>query len=165
MIWKYLRSLNSLVGLKILSSHRPEKFFIALAIELLLKFNTDNGPSMMDQWMVCVTFGQSIYEVVSNDNETTISQCVIVYVRPVPKNVRLWFQILQSVGNCNRWLSGNAAKPYLSYFKLQSAWLEYLKAQLHSLESSRDMRDLQIRCFAMNRGPVSVSQLFNSIGK
>ena len=120
---------------------------------------------MVDQWMVRVTFGWSIYEVVSNDNETT-SQCVI-YVQPVPKNMRLWFQIIQSLGKFNRCLS-NAAKPYLSkpsHIIFQSAWLEYLKAQLHSLESSRDMRDLPIRCIAMNRGPVSVSQLFNSMGK
>ena len=40
MAWKNLGNFNSHVGYTILRSHSPEEFFIALAIGLLLKWNT-----------------------------------------------------------------------------------------------------------------------------
>ena len=40
MISRILKSFNGYVGYKILRSHSPEEFFIALAIGLLLKSNT-----------------------------------------------------------------------------------------------------------------------------
>ena len=40
-IEKKLGSFNSHVGYEISRSHSPKEFFIALAIELLLKSNTD----------------------------------------------------------------------------------------------------------------------------
>ena len=44
-----------------------------------------NGPTMVDRWVVRVTFGWSAYiDVVRNDNETAMSSCVI-YFQPVPK--------------------------------------------------------------------------------
>ena len=55
-----------------------------------------NGPSTVDHWVVRVTFRWSIYDVVRNDNETTVSQCVINF-QPVAKKreidisiIRLW---------------------------------------------------------------------------
>ena len=32
-----------------------------------------NGPSTVERWVICVTFGWSVYDVARNDKETTIS--------------------------------------------------------------------------------------------
>ena len=50
----------------------------------LINPGSPNGPSMVDRWVVRVTFGWPVYDVVRNDNKTAISLCVS-YFQPVPK--------------------------------------------------------------------------------
>ena len=49
MISKKLKSFNGHVGYKILWSRSPQEFFIALAIGLLLKSNTDRAIDLQIQ--------------------------------------------------------------------------------------------------------------------
>ena len=43
-----------------------------------------NRPSIVDAWVVCVTFRWSVYDVVRNDSQSPRLLCV-VYLQPVPK--------------------------------------------------------------------------------
>ena len=78
----------------------------------------NHGPSTVDRWVVRVTFVWSVYYVVRNDNETTISQCVI-YSKPVTKKRKIDISNPPIACKFDRWLSSNAAKPHLPYFKVQ----------------------------------------------
>ena len=98
-----------------------------------------NWPFTVDRWLARVAFGWPVYDAVINDNETTISQCVI-YFQPVIKKCEIDISNSQIAWKFERWLSSNAAKPYLSF-----TWLEYFKTQPHSFESWRDMSDIKIR--------------------
>ena len=90
---------------------------VVSVLSKVIKAASPNAPSMVARWVVRVTFGWSIHDVVRNYNETAILLCVI-YFQPVPTRHEIYISSFPIALKSDMRLCSNSAKLPLSYFKV-----------------------------------------------